>query len=93
MPMSTAPITITATPKTFTHDEASASPISTVPDVTVAQSFIVIARTGGEPGDEQGLSALLVDADSQGLAVIRQPALLIRLFFAVGITSGIVSTT
>ena len=38
-------------------------------DASSAQTFIVIARTGGDPGDERGLSALLVDAGSAGLAV------------------------
>lgn len=41
-------------------------------DATVARSFIVIARTGGEAGEEQGLSAFLVDADTPGLAVERR---------------------
>jgi alkylation response protein AidB-like acyl-CoA dehydrogenase len=38
-------------------------------DASSAQTFIVIARTSGDPGDERGLSALLVDAGSAGLAV------------------------
>ncbi len=38
-------------------------------DASAAQTFIVIARTSGDPGDERGLSALLVDAGSAGLAV------------------------
>jgi alkylation response protein AidB-like acyl-CoA dehydrogenase len=38
-------------------------------DASAADSFIVIARTAGDAGDEQGLSAFLVDADSAGLAV------------------------
>jgi acyl-CoA dehydrogenase len=41
-------------------------------DATVAQAFIIIARTAGEPGDEQGLSAFLVDAGSAGLTVERR---------------------
>jgi len=41
-------------------------------DATVAQAFIVIARTAGEAGDEQGLSAFLVDAGSAGLTVERR---------------------
>ena len=40
-------------------------------DAHVANSFIVIARTGGEAGDEQGLSAFLVDADAPGVGVTR----------------------
>lgn len=38
-------------------------------DASSASQFIVIARTGGSPGQEQGLSALVVDADSAGLSV------------------------
>ena len=38
-------------------------------DASSAQTFIVIARTAGSAGDEQGLSALLVDAGTQGLSV------------------------
>jgi alkylation response protein AidB-like acyl-CoA dehydrogenase len=38
-------------------------------DAASANTFIVIARTGGTVGDEQGLSALLVDAGSEGLSV------------------------
>jgi acyl-CoA dehydrogenase len=38
-------------------------------DASSAQTFIVIARTSGDPGNERGLSALLVDAGSVGLAV------------------------
>ena len=38
-------------------------------DAASADTFIVIARTGGTAGDEQGLSALLVDAGSEGLTV------------------------
>ena len=38
-------------------------------DATSASVFIVIVRTGGNPGEEQGLSALLVDADTAGLSV------------------------
>ncbi len=40
-------------------------------DVHVADSFIVIARTSGAAGDEQGLSAFLVDADTAGVSVER----------------------
>jgi acyl-CoA dehydrogenase len=40
-----------------------------VQDATAAQIFIVVARTGGKPGDEQGLSAFLIDAKTQGLRV------------------------
>ncbi|MEM9255756.1 MAG: acyl-CoA dehydrogenase family protein [Pseudomonadota bacterium] len=36
-------------------------------DATAADQFIVIARTAGEPGRTDGLSAFLVDADAQGL--------------------------
>ncbi len=41
-------------------------------DAGAAHTFIVIARTGGEPGDEQGLSAFLVDAATAGLTVERR---------------------
>ena len=38
-------------------------------DASAADTFIVIARTGGEPGDEQGLSAFLVDSGTAGLTI------------------------
>ena len=38
-------------------------------DASVADAFIVIARTSGVAGDQQGLSAFLIDADVAGLAV------------------------
>ncbi len=38
-------------------------------DATSAATFIVIARSGGTAGDEQGLSAFLVDAGADGLKV------------------------
>ena len=38
-------------------------------DASAADSFIVIARTAGDAGDEQGLSAFLVAADTAGLVV------------------------
>jgi len=38
-------------------------------DASSADTFIVIVRTSGSPGDERGLSALLVEAGSAGLAV------------------------
>ena len=41
-------------------------------DAHVAESFIVIARTSGDTGDEQGLSAFLVDAATEGVAVERR---------------------
>ena len=41
-------------------------------DASSADQFIVIARSGGSAGQEQGLSALLVDADSAGLSVQRR---------------------
>jgi acyl-CoA dehydrogenase len=41
-------------------------------DASAAQRFVVIARTGGQPGDEQGLSAFLVEAGSPGLAIERR---------------------
>ena len=41
-------------------------------DATSAATFIVIARTGGAAGDEQGLSAFLVDAGTAGLTVARR---------------------
>jgi len=41
-------------------------------DAGTADHFIVIARTSGKPGDESGLSALLVDAGTAGLALERR---------------------
>ncbi|NQX87089.1 MAG: acyl-CoA dehydrogenase family protein [Halioglobus sp.] len=41
-------------------------------DALSAKRFIVIARTAGEPGQEQGLTAFLVEADSRGLSVERR---------------------
>ncbi|RLA55311.1 MAG: acyl-CoA dehydrogenase, partial [Gammaproteobacteria bacterium] len=41
-------------------------------DATVADTFIVIARTAGDAGDEQGLSAFLVDAGTEGVTVERR---------------------
>ncbi len=41
-------------------------------DATVADTFIVIARTAGDAGDEQGLSAFLVDAGSDGVTIERR---------------------
>jgi acyl-CoA dehydrogenase len=41
-------------------------------DASAADSFIVIARTAGAPGDEQGLSAFLVAAGTAGLTVQRR---------------------
>ena len=41
-------------------------------DASSADQFIVIVRSGGSAGQEQGLSALLVDADSAGLSVQRR---------------------
>ena len=41
-------------------------------DATSAATFIVIARTDGAAGDEQGLSAFLVDAGTAGLTVARR---------------------
>jgi acyl-CoA dehydrogenase len=41
-------------------------------DAGAADSFIVIARTAGAAGDEQGLSAFLVAADTAGLAIERR---------------------
>lgn len=41
-------------------------------DAVAADTFIVVARTSGNAGDEQGLSAFLVDADSAGLSVERR---------------------
>jgi acyl-CoA dehydrogenase len=38
-------------------------------DAASADAFVVVARTGGVAGDERGLSALLVDADTAGLSV------------------------
>ena len=41
-------------------------------DASSAAKFIVIARTGGDAGDEQGLSAFLVDAGTAGLTAARR---------------------
>jgi alkylation response protein AidB-like acyl-CoA dehydrogenase len=41
-------------------------------DAPAANQFIVVARTAGEAGEQQGLSAFLVDAKSQGLSVARR---------------------
>lgn len=41
-------------------------------DAVAADTFIVVARTGGESGDEAGLSAFLVDAGTPGLNVERR---------------------
>jgi|AntAceMinimDraft_5_1070358.scaffolds.fasta_scaffold00009_16 acyl-CoA dehydrogenase len=38
-------------------------------DASTADTFIVIARTAGAPGDAQGLSAFLVDAKTPGLRI------------------------
>ncbi|MAT94931.1 MAG: acyl-CoA dehydrogenase [Halioglobus sp.] len=43
-----------------------------VADAVAADSFIVVARTAGEPGEAEGLSAFLVDAGSAGLSVDRR---------------------
>jgi acyl-CoA dehydrogenase len=41
-------------------------------DAQVADSFVVIARSSGQPGGTAGLSAFVVDAGSEGLAVERR---------------------
>jgi len=41
-------------------------------DAHVADSFVVIARTSGESGDTDGLSAFLVDATADGVSVERR---------------------
>jgi alkylation response protein AidB-like acyl-CoA dehydrogenase len=41
-------------------------------DASAADRFIVVARTGSEPGDAQGLSAFLVDAGTAGLTIERR---------------------
>ncbi|MCB1703876.1 MAG: acyl-CoA dehydrogenase [Halioglobus sp.] len=41
-------------------------------DAVSADAFIVIARTAAQPGDEQGLSAFLVDAATAGVTVERR---------------------
>jgi acyl-CoA dehydrogenase len=40
-------------------------------DGHTADKFIVAARTGGEPGDDQGISLFLVDADAPGVRAER----------------------
>ncbi len=42
-----------------------------VPDAHVADCYIVVARTDGAGGDEQGLSAFWVNAGTEGLSVER----------------------
>ncbi len=39
-----------------------------VPDALTADAFVVIARSGGESGDQAGLSAFLVPASAEGLS-------------------------
>lgn len=41
-------------------------------DACAADVFVVVARTAGQPGDEQGLSVFLVDAGTAGLNVARR---------------------
>jgi alkylation response protein AidB-like acyl-CoA dehydrogenase len=41
-------------------------------DASAAHTFVVIARTSGAPGEEQGLSAFLVDATTPGLTIARR---------------------
>jgi len=43
-----------------------------VPDGHVADKLIVVARTDGEPGEEQGLSLFLLDRDRKGVRVERR---------------------
>ena len=43
-----------------------------VADAVSADTFIIIARTSGEPGEEKGLSAFLVDSGETGLTVRRR---------------------
>jgi len=43
-----------------------------VPDGHVADRFIVVARTAGQAGEEEGLSLFLVDRDTAGVAVERR---------------------
>jgi alkylation response protein AidB-like acyl-CoA dehydrogenase len=38
-------------------------------DASSAHTFIIVARTDGEPGEERGLSAFLVDAATPGLTI------------------------
>lgn len=38
-------------------------------DASSAQAFIVVARTAGGPGDSHGISAFVVDAGAEGVAV------------------------
>ena len=42
-----------------------------VVDGHIADKFIVAARTSGEPGDTQGISAFLIDADTPGVTIMR----------------------
>jgi alkylation response protein AidB-like acyl-CoA dehydrogenase len=51
----------------------------------VANTFLVVARTSGSPGDDKGLSLFIVPGDAAGLQVVRQrrvdavPAAVVRL--------------
>lgn len=38
-------------------------------DAPTANTFLVVARTSGQAGDEEGLTVFLVDAQAQGLAI------------------------
>ncbi len=44
-----------------------------VADAHVANAFIVIARSAGDPGSADGLSAFLLEAGADGLEVTRRP--------------------
>lgn len=41
-------------------------------DGHVAGRFVVVARTGGESGDEEGISLFLVDSDAPGVSIERR---------------------
>ena len=67
-----APEQVAATAKAEGEDWIISGCKVLVLDAHVADSFIVIARSAGESGDADGLSAFLVDADAQGVSVERR---------------------
>jgi alkylation response protein AidB-like acyl-CoA dehydrogenase len=61
-------------------------------DANVADYFVVIARTAGSKGDESGLSAFLVEADTRGVNVTRRSMVDSRNVGAVNFVDVRVST-
>ena len=60
-------------------------------DASSADAFIVVARTAGSAGDEAGLSAFMVDAGTQGVAVERRSLVDSRNVGAVTFSEVVVS--